>query len=115
MVGGVILKKNKLQFFGNNEASKYLEKQNCTILWKNCDFIRGKFDIIAKDKDELVFCKVKVQEDLKEREDDLKSLLGAAKLYMNENNIKSMPIRFDVIEVYVNNNRFFINQITKDI
>lgn len=104
--------------FGENQAISFLEKQNCEIIARNFSCRQGEIDIIAKDKDEIVFLEVKTRNsDLYgkavEAVDNIKQkhIWNAARYYLYINNLMNAFIRFDVIEVYVKKNRVFINQI----
>lgn len=112
------MNKKELGKFGENQAVSFLKKQDCKILERNFACKQGEIDIIAKDKDELVFLEVKTRKNdffgrAAEAVDNLKQkhIKSAAKYYLYSNNLMNTFIRFDVIEVYVKNNRVFINQI----
>lgn len=104
--------------YGEDKAVSYLENQNCKILERNFSCKQGEIDIIAKDKNELVFFEVKTRNNLDygrpvDAVDNFKQkhILEAAKYYLHHNNRDDEFVRFDVIEVYLKNNRVFINQI----
>lgn len=104
--------------FGENQAVIFLEKQNCEIIARNFSCKQGEIDIIAKDKEELVFFEVKTRHNdlfgkAVEAVDNLKQkhIWSAAKYYLYSNNLMNSFVRFDVIEVYVKNSKVFINQI----
>lgn len=104
--------------FGENQAVNFLEKQNCKILARNFTCKQGEIDIIAKDKEELVFLEVKTRNNdlfgkAVDAVDNLKQkhIWDAAKYYLYSNNLINEFVRFDVIEVYVKKNKVFINQI----
>lgn len=104
--------------FGEDQATNFLEKQNCEIIARNFICKQGEIDIIAKDKDEIVFFEVKTRNNelfgkAVEAVDNFKQkhIWLAAKYYLYSNNLMNSFVRFDVIEVYVKNNRVFINQI----
>ena len=95
---------------GEDEAVKYLEKNNHRIIQRNfsCNF--GEIDIIAKDlkKNEVVFVEVKTRSSstygapsdsvtlYKE-----KHILKTAEYFIHINKLENHFIRIDVIEVYM--------------
>ena len=53
--------KKKLGNLGEQIATEYLEKKNCKIIERNFYCKQGEIDIIAKDKNEIVFVEVKTR------------------------------------------------------
>ena len=111
---------NKIELgkFGEDRAVDYLKNQDCEILTRNFLCNQGEIDIVAKDKDELVFFEVKTRNSLDYGKPvdavnnfKQKHIWEAAKYYLYRNKIFNSFIRFDVIEVYIKNNKIFINQI----
>ena len=103
---------------GENLAVKYLEKQEYKILERNFKCKQGEIDIIAIDKDEIVFIEVKTRTNKKfgvpiEAVDRTKQkhLVKAAKYYIYKRHLENDFIRIDVIEVYICNNKCKINHI----
>lgn len=89
--------------FGENEACKYLESQGMRVLKRNYHERGGEIDIIAKDKDTIVFAEVKTRiskdygtpaefVDYKKQEKILKTAIS----YLGTDDV---DMRFDVIEV----------------
>ena len=104
--------------FGEEKAVSYLENQDYEIIARNFSCNQGEIDIIAKDKNEIVFFEVKTRNSLNygkpvDAVDNFKQkhIWKSAKYYLYKNNLLSAFVRFDVIEVYVKNNNIFINQI----
>ena len=104
--------------FGEEKALSYLENQNYEIIARNFSCNQGEIDIIAKDKDEIVFCEVKTRNSFKygkpvDAVDSFKQkhIWNVAQYYLYKNNLLNSFVRFDVIEVYLKNNKVFINQI----
>lgn len=104
--------------YGEDKAVSFLEKQNCKILDRNFSCKQGEIDIIAKDNDEIVFYEVKTRNSLEygkpvDAVDNFKQkhIWEAAKYYLYKNKMMNEFVRFDVIEVYLKNNKVFINQI----
>ena len=116
--------KHKLGKYGEYLACKYLEKNGYTVLNRNfrCKF--GEIDIIAKDqqKKELVFCEVKTRSNFHFGRPSQsvtpikqKHILNVSEYYLYINNLDDIPLRFDVIEVYICNFSFQINHIKQII
>ena len=98
---------------GEKIAARYLRRHGYKIIEKNSRASHKEIDIIAENKDYILFVEVKtrsVGEDLyssygapasavgkKKRE----NLLYASRLYLASNNTRKQP-RMDVIEVYLN-------------
>lgn len=109
--------------FGENEATKYLIKKGYKIIAKNflCKF--GELDIIAKDKNEICIIEVKTRTSSlygqpAEAVNNIKKkhLMRTAQYYLIKNKLENEFIRFDVIEVFLNNdNSFRINHIKQII
>lgn len=105
-------KKQKLGKLGEDIAVNFLKKNGYTVKGRNLHFSHNEIDIIAEDKDFLVFVEVKTRSCLspdlsdygspgravtsKKRTDTVK----AAKLYLSENFTRKQP-RIDVIEIYM--------------
>lgn len=105
---------------GEDLACKYLEKNHYTIIDKNFRCRQGEIDIIACDilKKELVFFEVKARSNLKYgrpseiiRKAKRNRILAVAKYYYYKNKIHKIPVRFDVIEVFLTNSNYRINHI----
>lgn len=91
---------------GEELAAKYLKKHGYKIIKRNYKCPVGEIDIIAKDKDILVFIEVKSRNSLAygrpaEAVDEFKQrkLTQLAKYYINLNNLYNVFARFDVVEV----------------
>lgn len=88
------------------------------ILVRNFKTNNGEIDIIAKDKDEYVFIEVKTRVSKKYgrpldaiNESKKKHILQTSKYYIYVNNLENKFIRYDVIEVYMNEKNYLINHI----
>ena len=102
---------------GENLACKYLEEKGYKILIRNFRCKCGEIDIIAQDKDEIVFVEVKTRTNLNyglpsEAVDKKKKIhiLRVSKYFIYIKKLEKKKIRFDVIEVY-KNRKFYINHI----
>ncbi len=91
---------------GENKACEFLKKAGYKILEKNYKTFIGEIDIIAKDKDTIVFVEVKTRMDdgfgspseavnRKKQEKYYK----VASEYLQKNRENDSPCRFDVIEI----------------
>jgi putative endonuclease len=94
---------------GENIASKYLSQRGAQILEKNYKIQSGEIDIIAKLDNELVFVEVKSRTNnkfgipcesvgFKKR----KKITSTAQYYLLVNDLDNVPVRFDVVEIYLN-------------
>jgi putative endonuclease len=95
-------------FDKEKEALLYIKKLKYKILTTNFTTKFGEIDIVAKDKDTLVFIEVKYRKSLyagtpQEAVTFAKQqkIIKSAIVYVKKNNIKS-DIRFDIIAIYNN-------------
>ena len=100
--------------FGELSAAKFLKKCGYRIVERNYVATGKEIDIIAQNKDFLVFCEVKTRKtnealikkygrprDAVNKEKQL-HISSAARFYLSRNKT-AKRIRFDVIEVYLKN------------
>ncbi len=108
---------NKLGKEGEDIAVEYFRKNGFRIIEKNYRTVFGEIDIIAKDKDIIVFIEVKTRADKtfgypfeavnqKKREKIRKVALSFMKKYKKE-----FPARFDVLSIYTENGKEQIEHI----
>ncbi len=106
--------------WGENLACKYLEKNNYNIMGRNFLCRQGEIDIIAEDisKGEIVFIEVKTRSNLKYgnpseavNKAKQKHIKQVAKYYIYKNQLSHRAIRFDVIEIYIQQPNCKINHI----
>ena len=99
---------NKRRFGGEGEAEAraFLEGKGIRVLEMNFRRPTGEIDIIAKQRGTLLFVEVKRRSSLRygrpaEAVDRAKQahILRTALLYLQENHLQDVPVRFDVIEV----------------
>lgn len=104
---------------GEEEACKYLEKSNYSIVSRNYFTRGGEIDIIAKTKNnEYIFVEVKTRTSKKYGDpveavdyNKQKHIINAAKYYIYKNFLQNQNIRFDIIEVYINRKDILVNHI----
>lgn len=104
--------------YGENIAVKFLEKNNYLIISKNFLCNQGEIDIIAKKEEEIIFIEVKTRTNKKygnPREAvtfyKKNHIWKSAKYFLYINNLMNRYIRFDVIEIFINKNKTYINHI----
>ena len=93
---------------GEDYVVKYLKKNRYSILARNYRKTYGEIDIIAENKDYIVFVEVKTRHensmtravDAVDKRKRLR-LIKTASAFLSENNLDKF-CRFDVCEVYVN-------------
>lgn len=114
--------KQKIGKKGEDIAYKYLQRNNYTVIDRNFRCRQGEVDMIACDEKEkeLVFFEVKTRSNLKYgmpseavQKTKQNHIVSVAKYYIYKNKVKNIPIRFDVIEVFLNNSNHKINHIKK--
>ena len=104
------MQKNIFGKKGEIIAKSFLEKKKFKIIETNYKNKIGEIDIIAKDKDYLVFVEVKTRTsrafgDPSEAVDDNKQfkIRQVAELYLIEKKLTEKPCRFDVVAILDNN------------
>lgn len=107
---------------GENIATKYLEQIGYEILQRNFECKLGEIDIIAKDKEEIVFVEVKTRANMlygkpKEAVDTIKQkhIYKSAEFYIYIKHLENLPVRIDVIEVYKKKEKYILNHIKNAI
>ena len=102
---------------GEQKACKYLKIKGYYILERNFKCKMGEIDIIAKDKNEIVFVEVKTRTSFKYgmpseaiNYNKREHIYRVARYYILKNNLVNDAIRFDAIEVIVGN-KFYIHHI----
>ncbi|MDE7071329.1 MAG: YraN family protein [Clostridia bacterium] len=91
---------------GENTAVEYLKKQGYLIIERNFNTKVGEIDIIAKDKDTIVFIEVKARENTKFGQPiesitphKVHSIIRTAQWYLSSKKKYNSLCRFDVIEI----------------
>ncbi len=107
---------------GEDIATEFLQKQNYKIVERNFECKQGEIDIVAIDKNEVVFIEVKTRtgntygnpiDAVDERKK--KHLIKSIEYYVYKNKLENAFIRIDIIEVYMKENNNVINHIKKAI
>ena len=96
----------KLGQKGEGLAAKFLEQNGYRIISRNYKTSLGEIDIIAKDKDTLVFIEVKTRESLQYGQPfesvtrfKRRKIANVATLYLKK--LKELPrCRFDIVSIY---------------
>lgn len=112
------MENRKIGILGENLATKYLEDKGYIIIGRNFECKQGEIDIIAQDKNEIVFVEVKTRTTFKYGKPvdavtnvKQKHIEKSASFYIYKNNLEKSFIRLDVIEVYLYRTRYRINHI----
>lgn len=105
---------------GEKLACEFLKEKGYILIERNFRCRQGEIDIISKDtlEGELVFIEVKTRRNYlygypAEAINNYKKkhIYKSAKYYIYRKKISNIPIRLDVIEVFISNKGFFINHI----
>lgn len=99
---------------GENAAARFYAKHGFTILYRNIKIGRSEIDIIAEDKEFIVFCEVKsrIHKESEIRSDHTRpalavdkekreNLIAGARHFAKKYQKKGKSFRFDVVEVYL--------------
>ena len=93
--------------YGENLACKYLEENNYQIIKRNYKNYFGEIDIIAIEKNEIVFIEVKMRTDKKYGNGfdainyyKIKHIKNVANIFIKNNKLENYAIRFDAIQIY---------------
>lgn len=113
---------HELGRIGENIIADYITKLGYKVVERNFACNQGEIDIIAKDKEELVFIEVKTRTDISygeasEAVTDTKKrhLINSIKYYIYKRNLENEFIRIDVAEVYINKGKVKVNYIKQAI
>jgi len=101
---------------GENLAASFLVQKGFEIIERNYRYGKGELDIIAKDKEFLVFVEVKTRESLEYglpeeaiTKRKITQIRKIAEAYLAENNLTDESIRFDVIAILLLGGEVSIN------
>ena len=91
---------------GEAAARAYLERKGLRVIEMNFRRPTGEIDIIARQKDTLVFVEVKRRSSLRYGRPSeavnlgkQRHILRTAQLYLQERDLADVPLRFDIVEV----------------
>ena len=100
---------------GEKVAQEYLIKNDYEILVKNFRCKQGEIDIIAKDKNELVFIEVKTRTNKKYGNPidpvtytKRKHIINTIKFYLYITKLEDVFIRIDIIELLKKEDKIYI-------
>lgn len=101
---------------GEEKACGYLSRRGYEIIERNANFRGGELDIIAKKNDELVFVEVKTRTGTDfgaayeaVNQAKINHVIHSANMYIHKKNLYDIPVRFDVMEVYIDTSKRFFN------
>lgn len=107
---------------GEDIATRYLEQIGYEIIQRNFECKIGEIDIIAKDKEEIVFVEVKTRASTlygqpKDAVDVTKKkhIYRTAEFYIYIRHLEKYSVRIDVIEVYKKEGKFKVHHIKNAI
>lgn len=113
---------HELGRIGENIIADYITKLGYKVVERNFECNQGEIDIIAKDKEELVFIEVKTRTDISYGEASeavtntkKRHLINSIKYYIYKQKLENQPIRIDVAEVYINKGKVKINYMKQAI
>lgn len=114
----IIIDRKKLGNIGEEISCKYLEQIGYKIIERNFSCRQGEIDIIARDKNELIFIEVKTRSNFifgKPKEsvnlNKQKHIIKSTKYYLHIHRLDKAFVRFDVIEVYFKKNKYIIKHL----
>lgn len=109
-------------FYGEELACKYLENNDYRILKRNYKNCFGEIDIIAIEKNEIVFIEVKMRTEKKYGNGfdainfyKIKHIENVATVFIKNNKLEAHPIRFDAIQIYKMGESFKLEHIKQII
>lgn len=107
---------------GEDIACQYLKENNYEIRERNFECRQGEIDIIAKDKEEIVFIEVKTRTNNSYGNpiDSItyykqKHIIKSVQYYLYKEKLEKSFVRIDVIEVYSRGEKYYVNHIKNAI
>lgn len=114
--------KQQIGKIGEDIAAEYLKKQGYSIMERNFRCKQGEIDMIAMDKEEIVFIEVKTRLSLNYglpseavNQQKKRHLMKTIQYYLYQRNLEDHFIRMDVVEIYIRHNKAYINHIKQAI
>lgn len=112
------MNKRKFGIIGEKIAQGYLRNKGYEILQTNFYTKRGEIDIICKNDNYIIFVEVKTRTNLKYGTPAMavnsikkKHIKFAAKMFLYLNKLNGYDVRFDVVEVFINDGKCNMNHI----
>ena len=112
------MNKRRFGIIGEKIAQDYIRSKGYEVLEMNYYTKRGEIDIIAKQENCIIFFEVKTRTNLKFGTPAMavnaikrKHIKSVAKTFLYLNKLHGHDVRFDVIEVFINNGKCEINHI----
>lgn len=107
---------------GEEIAINYLNKKGYKILEKNFLCRQGEIDVIALEDNYIVFIEIKSRTNTEfglpsesVTKKKIKKILKAAGYYLYIRNLENLDVRIDAIEVYIKQEKYYINHIKQII
>jgi putative endonuclease len=108
--------KDSLGFEGEKAAARFLKKQGFKILVPRYRCRYGEIDLVARDRDTLVFIEVKTRSSIDHgdpyeavTEEKQKHMSRVALDYLRRIQNPEIPVRFDILEVILSAGKFICN------
>lgn len=102
------MKNTDIGNIGEDIALNYLLNKGYILLCRNYRQFIGEIDLIMQDENQLVFIEVKARKSVKYgyprdfvTKNKQRKILDTACLYIQENNLENYQPRFDVVEIYL--------------
>lgn len=112
------MNKRRFGIIGEKIAQGYLINKGYEILENNYYTNKGEIDIIAQKDKSIIFIEVKTRSNLKFGTPAMsvnyikkKHIKSVAKTFIYLNRLHKKDIRFDIIEIFINNGKCEINHI----
>lgn len=107
---------------GEQLSEAYLKLIGYDIIEKNFQSRCGEIDIIAKDKNELIFIEIKARNNKAYglpseavTKKKIKHIYKTAEYYLSIKKLANIDIRIDAIELYIQHNKCVINHLKQII
>ena len=107
---------------GEDVVVDYLKNINYNILDRNFSFKQGEIDVIALDGNYVVFVEIKSRTSTEYglpseavTKTKINHMMKTAEYYLYIRHLENENVRFDVVEVYVKDEKYYINHIKQII